>query len=145
MLTVTLATIALSVYLYIIIPKGFFPQQDQGRINGTIVADQATSFQAMESRAERLVNLVLSDPAVDNLNAQVGGQGGGGGNINTGTMNITLKNLKERKMSTDQVIARLRPKLLSVPGISLYLQAVQDLRIGGRNSGAQYRVHAAVG
>jgi multidrug efflux pump len=139
MLTVTLATIALSVYLYIIIPKGFFPQQDQGRINGTIVADQATSFQAMESRAERLVNLVLSDPAVDNLNAQVGGQGGGGGNINTGTMNITLKNLKERKMSTDQVIARLRPKLLSVPGISLYLQAVQDLRIGGRNSGAQYQ------
>ena len=84
MLTVTLSTVALSVYLYIIIPKGFFPQQDQGRINGSIVADQATSFQAMQGRAAQLVNLVLQDPAVENLNAQVGGQGGGGGNINTG-------------------------------------------------------------
>ncbi len=139
MLMVTLTTVALSVYLYVIIPKGFFPQQDIGRINGTIVADQATSFQAMQGRVTQFINLVLQDPAVENLNAQVGGQGGGGGNINTGSMNITLRPLADRKVSTDQVIARLRPKLVGVPGMNLYLQAVQDLRIGGRNSGAQYQ------
>ena len=139
MLLVTLSTVALSVYLYVIIPKGFFPQQDVGRINGSIVADQATSFQAMRGRLAQFVNVVLQDPAVENLNAQVGGQGGGGGNINSGSMNITLRPLNVRKVSTDQVIARLRPKLSGVPGMSLYLQAVQDLRIGGRNSGAQYQ------
>jgi multidrug efflux pump len=141
MLAVTMGTIALTVYLYIIVPKGFFPQQDVGRLSGTIIADQSTSFQAMRERVLDLVKIVLQDPAVDNLNAYVGGGGGGGGgaSINSGKMNVTLKPLKERKVSSDDVIARLRPKLSRIAGASLYLQAVQDLRIGGRSSGAQYQ------
>jgi multidrug efflux pump len=141
MLVVTLSTIALSVYLYIIVPKGFFPQQDAGRISGSIVADQSTSFQAMQTRVVQLVKIVMEDPAVLTLNAYVGSSGGGGGGaaLNSGRMNITLKPLKERKISSDQVIARLRPKLSSIAGASLYLQADQDLRIGGRSSGAQYQ------
>ncbi len=142
MLLVTLSTVALSVYLYIIVPKGFFPQQDVGRISGTILADQSTSFQAMRDRVVELLKIVQDDPAVESLNAYVGGGGGGGGgsSINQGRMNITLYPLAERGgVSTDQVIARLRPKLSRVAGASLYLQAVQDLRIGGRMGGAQYQ------
>jgi multidrug efflux pump len=143
MLLVTMTTIALSVYLYVIVPKGFFPQQDVGRINGTIIADQATSFQAMRDRVVELVKIVQTDPAVESLNAYVGGGGGGGGgsSINQGRMNITLLPLVKRpgRPSTDQVIARMRPKIARVPGASLYLQAVQDLRIGGRMGGAQYQ------
>ena len=141
-LLVTLATVALSVYLYIVIPKGFFPQQDVGRISGTIVADQATSFQAMREHVVQLLNIVMEDPAVETLNAYVGtggSPGGGAGAINNGKMNITLKPLAERGVSSDQVIARLRPKIARVAGASLYLQAVQDLRIGGRSSGAQFQ------
>ncbi len=139
-LGVTMATIALTVYLYIIVPKGFFPQQDVGRLSGTILADQATSFQAMRDRVLDLVKIVLQDPAVDNLNAYVGGSSGGGGSaLNSGKMNVTLKPLNDRKISSDEVIARLRPKLSRIPGASLYLQAVQDLRIGGRSTGAQYQ------
>ena len=142
MLAVTLSTVALSVYLYIIVPKGFFPQQDVGRINGTIIADQSTSFQAMRDRVVQLVKIVEQDPAVESLNAYVGGGGGGGGgsSINQGRMNITLYPLKQRGgISTDEVIARLRPKLSRIAGASLFLQAVQDLRIGGRMGGAQYQ------
>jgi len=142
MLLVTLSTVALSVYLYIIVPKGFFPQQDVGRISGTIIADQATSFQAMRDRVKALIEIVRTDPAVESLNAYVGGGGGGGGgsSINQGRMNITLHPLAQRGgISTDEVIARLRPKLSRIAGASLYLQAVQDLRIGGRSSGAQYQ------
>ncbi|HML18422.1 MAG TPA: efflux RND transporter permease subunit [Bryobacteraceae bacterium] len=139
-LAVTIVTVGLTVYLYIIVPKGFFPQQDVGRMSGSILADQATSFQAMRERVAEINRIVLSDPAVDNLNAYVGGSGGGGGgSINAGRMNVTLKPLAERKVSTDEVIARLRPKLSRVAGATLYLQAVQDLRIGGRMSGAQYQ------
>ena len=107
-LGVTLGTIALSVYLYIIIPKGFFPQQDVGRLSGTIVADQSTSFQAMRNRVEQLLRICMDDPAVDTLNAYVGGGGGGGGGsaLNQGRLNITLKPLAERKMSSDEVIAQ---------------------------------------
>jgi multidrug efflux pump len=142
MLGVTLATVALSVYLYIIVPKGFFPQQDVGRISGTIIADQSTSFQAMRDRVVELDKIVQADPAVESLNSYVGGGGGGGGgggSINQGRTNITLYPLAKRKISTDEVIARLRPKLSRIAGASLYLQAVQDLRIGGRSSGAQYQ------
>jgi multidrug efflux pump len=139
-LAVTMATIALTVYLYIIVPKGFFPQQDVGRLSGTILSDQATSFQAMQSRVRELNKIVLDDPAVDNVNAYVGqGGGGGGAAINSGRMNVTLKPLKERGVSSDEVIARLRPKINRIAGVSLYLQSVQDLRIGGRSSGAQYQ------
>jgi multidrug efflux pump len=105
------------------------------------VADQAISFQAMRDHVIQLDKIVNDDPAVDSLNSYVGGGGGGGGgsSINSGRMNITLKPLEERKASSDEVIARLRPKLSRIPGVSLYLQAVQDLRIGGRSSGAQYQ------
>ena len=139
MLLVTLVTIGLTIYLYVIVPKGFFPQQDVGRLSGTIIADQSTSFQAMKNRVVQFVNIVMEDPAVESLNAYVGGSGFGGGGVNNGRMNVTLKPLKERKLSSDQVIARLRPKLARVPGASLYLQAIQDLRVGGRSSGAQYQ------
>ncbi|HLH38935.1 MAG TPA: multidrug efflux RND transporter permease subunit [Bryobacteraceae bacterium] len=140
-LAITLATVALSVFLYIRVPKGFFPQQDVGRLSGTILADQATSFQAMREHVKRLIEIVEQDPAVETLNAYVGGGGGGGGGsaLNQGKMNISLKPLAERGVSSDEVIARLRPKLARVPGVSLYLQSVQDLRIGGHSTGAQYQ------
>ncbi len=140
-LAITLATVALSVYLYIRVPKGFFPQQDVGRLSGTILADQATSFQAMREHVRKLIEIVEQDPAVDTLNAYVGGGGGGGGGsaLNQGRMNISLKPLAQRGVSSDEVIARLRPKLMRVPGVSLYLQSVQDLRIGGHSTGAQYQ------
>ncbi len=141
-LAVTLGTLALTVYLYIIVPKGFFPQQDVGRLSGTIIADQATSFQAMRDHVIQLLKIVMADPAVDNTNVYVGsggGPGGGAGAINNGKMNIQLKPLKVRGVSGDEVIARLRPKTSRIPGASLYLQAQQDLRIGGRSSGAQYQ------
>jgi multidrug efflux pump len=140
MLLVTLSTIGLTIYLYVIIPKGFFPQQDTGRLSGQIMADQATSFQAMETRVLQIVNVVMRDPAVDSLSAYTGGSGGFSRGINTGTMFVTLKGLKERNnMTADQVIARLRGQTARIPGATLYLQPVQDLRIGGRGSAAQYQ------
>jgi multidrug efflux pump len=140
-MVVTLATVALSVFLYIKVPKGFFPQQDVGRLSGTILADQATSFQAMRDHVKALIEVCSQDPAVQTLNAYVGSGGGGGGGsaLNQGKMMIALKPLAERGISSDDVIARLRPKINRVPGVSLYLQSVQDLRIGGRSSGAQYQ------
>jgi multidrug efflux pump len=139
MLAVTLSTIAVTVYLYVIIPKGFFPQQDTGRLMGQIQADQSTSFQAMRERVVEVSKVVQDDPGIESLNAFVGGGGFGGGSMNAGRMFVTLKPLEERKMSADEVIARLRPKLARIPGVSLFLQSAQDLRIGGRNSAAQYQ------
>jgi multidrug efflux pump len=136
-LAVTLATIGLSVYLYVIIPKGFFPQQDTGRLTGLIQADQATSFQAMRERVIQVVNAIMKDPDVESIIAFSGGGGGGGSTLNTGRMFISLRT--ERKLTADQVIARLRPGLSRMPGVSIYLQAVQDLRIGGRPTPAQYQ------
>jgi multidrug efflux pump len=138
-LVVTLSTLAFTVYLYIVIPKGFFPQQDTGRLSGSLQADQATSFQAMRDRMIQINETVLADPAVEGLNAYTGAGGFGGGGTNSGRMFVTLKPLEERKISSDQVIERLRPNLAKIPGISLYLQSTQDLRIGGRSSGAQYQ------
>jgi len=136
-LLVLLATIALNVRLFIRVPKGFFPQQDNGRLSGQILADQDTSFQTMNKILLRMVNIVAADPAVDAVNGFTGG--GRGGSTNNGSMFISLKPLAERKTSADLVIARLRPKLGRVPGASLYLQANQDIRVGGRNSAAQYQ------
>jgi multidrug efflux pump len=138
-LLVMLSTLAFTVHLYIIIPKGFFPQQDTGRLSGQMQADQATSFQAMRDRMLQIVTTVMADPAVDTLNASTGAGGWGGGGTNAARMFVTLKPLEERKINSDQVIARLRPNLAKIPGVSLYLQSVQDLRIGGRSSGAQYQ------
>ncbi|MEP6933915.1 MAG: efflux RND transporter permease subunit, partial [Nitrospirota bacterium] len=137
MLAVTLATMGLSLYLYVIIPKGFFPQQDTGRLSGTIQASQDISFQAMSQKLTEVVEIIQSDPAVDTVMGFSGG--GGGSTTNTGRLFISLKPLEERKLSGDQVIARLRPQLANVPGAPTYLQAVQDLRIGGRVNSAQYQ------
>jgi multidrug efflux pump len=136
-LLVLLGTVALSVRLFIKVPKGFFPQQDNGRLSGQILADQDTSFQAMNKILLQMVNIVAADPAVDAVNGFTGG--GRGGATNTGSMFISLKPLAERQLSADLVIARLRPKLGRVPGATLYLQAAQDIRVGGRNSAAQYQ------
>jgi len=132
-----LATVGLTVYLYIQVPKGFFPQQDTGRLNGQIQADQDTSFQTMDKTLLTMVNIIDTDPAVDTVQAFSGG--GGGTTTNTARMFISLKPLDERKIGADQIIQRLRPKLAKVPGATLYLQAVQDVRVGGRNSNAQYQ------
>jgi len=138
---VTLGTIALTVYLYAVVPKGFFPQQDTGRLTGTIQADQQTSFQAMEGRFGEFVKAVREDPDVAIVIGSMGGGGmGGGGTMNTGRMFVTLRSDKERTLTADEVIAHIRRGRVShIPGATLFLQAVQDLRIGGRGSSAQYQ------
>ena len=138
-LVVMLSTLGLTIYLYIAIPKGFFPQQDTGRLSGAMQADQATSFQAMKGRMLQVVKVVMADPAVETLNVSTGAGGWGGGGTNAARMFVTLKPLEVRKINSDQVIARLRPNLSKIAGVSLFLQSVQDLRIGGRSSGAQYQ------
>ena len=134
------ATIALNVYLLMIIPKGFFPQQDTGRLVGGIQGDQSISFQAMDKKLTQMMAIVRKDPAVADAVGFTGGGGGGGGqSTNTGSIFIGLKPLTQRSVSADQVIARLRRPLAQVAGARLYLQAVQDIRIGGRSSSAQYQ------
>ncbi len=137
MLLVTAATLAVNIYLYTIVPTGFFPQQDTGRLNGSVLGDQSTSFQAMVQRNTQLLKIVMTDPGVDT--AVMFSGGGGGTSTNTGRMFISLKPLAVRKATADQILNRLRPKLSVVPGATLLLQAVQDLRVGGRQSGAQYQ------
>jgi multidrug efflux pump len=130
--------LCLNVYLYVIIPKGFFSQQDTGRINGSIQADQTISFQLMREKLQQFIAIIRRDPAVDSV---VGFTGGGtaGGQTNGGTIYISLKPLSERKSTADQVIRRLRGEVAQIPGASLFLQAVQDIRIGGRAANAQYQ------
>ena len=134
-LAMVVITVGLNVYLYVIVPKGFFPQQDTGRIFGIVMGDQDISFDAMNSKVTKFVEIVRRDPAIQNVIASVGG----GGPQNQARVFATLKPLNERKLSADQVINRLRPELSHVPGASLYFQAVQDLQIGGRLSNAQYQ------
>ena len=136
MAALTLATVALSAYLYVIIPKGFFPQQDTGRIMGAIQADQDTSFQSMSQKLLQFVNTIKADPAVDHVIAFTGGNGGA---TNAARMFIALKPLSDRKMSADQVIARIRKAVSPIAGATLYAQAVQDVNIGGRMASAQYQ------
>jgi multidrug efflux pump len=135
-LGVTLVTIGVTVYLYVIIPKGFFPQQDTGRIIGTLIGDQMTSFQSTSHLLHEFDRVVREDPAVQD---SIGFIGGTIGTQNTARMYLALKPLEERRVSADQVIARLRGKLARIPGAVLYLQAVQDLRIGALASYAQYQ------
>ena len=134
-LAVTIATACLSVYLYILVPKGFFPQQDTGRVMGSVQAAQDISFTAMKGKMTQFVNIVMKDPAV----STVVGFAGGNTTYNTGRMFIMLKPLSERKISADQVIGRLRGKLAVVPGATLFMQSAQDLTIGGRMGQAQYQ------
>jgi multidrug efflux pump len=137
-LMILLATVGLNFYLFMKVPKGFFPQQDNGRISGQIIADQAMSFQKMNGVLLEMVNIVAADAAVDAVNGFTGSMGGGGA-ANTARMFISLKPLQERKVTADLIIARLRPKLSRIAGATLILQAAQDIRVGGRNSAAQYQ------
>ncbi len=131
-------TVGLNIYLFIIVPKGFFPQQDNGRMMGSIVADQDSSFQAMNSTLLRSIDIIKSDSAVANVIGFTGG-GGGGTTTNTARMFISLKPLEERKISAEQIIARLRPRLGHITGATVFLQAAQDVRVGGRMGNAQYQ------
>ena len=134
-LLITIATAALSVYLYVIVPKGFFPQQDTGRIYGSVQAAQDISFAAMKAKMTQFVGIVMKDPAVETIV----GFAGGNTSANQGRMFLTLKPLGERKITADQVIGRLRRQLAVVPGATLYMQSAQDLTIGGRQSQAQFQ------
>src|SRR5713101_4842134 len=134
-LCITILTAGLSVYMFTKVNKGFFPQQDTGRINGYIQADQDTSFIEMSKKMRAFTNIVMADPAVDTVTSFTGG----GNGTSTARMFAQLKPLEERKISADQVIARLRGKTSKIPGASLFLSAVQDVTIGGRFGGAQYQ------
>jgi multidrug efflux pump len=134
-LLLTIGTVCLNVYLFVKTPKGFFPQQDTGRINGSIQGDQDLSFAAMSKKMRALTDIVSQDPAVDTVTSFTGGGSGG----STARLFAQLKPLNERKLSADQVIARIRSKTANTPGAALYLQAVQDLSVGGRMGAAQYQ------
>jgi len=134
MMLILLSVVALNVYLYITIPKGFFPQQDTGRIIGSVQADQDISFQAMQQKMARFMKIVMQDPDVDKVVSF-----NGGGQTNTGSLFIVLKPLGQRQGGMDEILGRLRRKLSIVAGASLFLQPVQDIRIGGRSSNALYQ------
>jgi multidrug efflux pump len=138
---VMLLTIGVNVYLYVKIPKGFFPQQDTGRLQGNVVGQQHISYQSLVEKAKWFEEQVRSDPAVLNVNMTAGSNSGGfgGGNGNAASMNVQLKPENERNVTTDQVIARIRRKTGGMPGAQLFLQNSQDIRIGGRQSNAQYQ------
>ena len=129
-----LATLGFGTYLFTIVPKGFFPNQDIGLMFGGIQADQSISFQLMEKKLAQFVDIIGKDPAVENVNAFTGG-----GQTNTGFVFVVLKPLSERQVSMQQVMTRLRPKLNQVAGARLFLQGAQDIRAGGRASNAQYQ------
>jgi multidrug efflux pump len=135
MLTILLLTIALNFYLIGIIPKGFFPQQDTGAIMGQVQGPQDASFAVMNNSVQQLVNVIKADPAVANVNAYTGGQGSSNG----GFIFVALKPLDVRKVTAPDIINRLRPKMNRLPVASAFLQAAQDLRIGGRGSAALYQ------
>jgi len=136
-------TVALNFYLYARIPKGFFPQQDTGTLTGNLRADQSISFQAMSHKLRDVMAIVQADPAVQDVvgftGGGGGGPGGGGGATNTANIFVGLKPLSQRKVSSDRVIARLRLKLANITGVRLFLQAIQDIRAGGRQSNSQYQ------
>ncbi len=134
-LTILLFTVAVNVFLLVIVPKGFFPEQDTGTIYGGIRGAQDASFQSMQVLTQRFVKIVKSDPAVQNVMAFTGG----GGSTNGGFIYVGLKPQSQRNASASEIIRRLRPKLMAVPGATVFMQAGQDLRIGGRGSNAQYQ------
>jgi multidrug efflux pump len=134
-LLITLGTVALTIFLYTAIPKGFFPQQDGGRLSGTVIADQDVSSQYMRTLMRSYAKITAEDPAVENSVAFSGGRG----TANNGSILATLKDRDKRDASAEEVVARLRKKLSEIPGASLFFQISQDLRIGGRSSGGQYQ------
>ena len=131
-LAVALLTMVGTVGLYVVVPKGFFPQQDSGRLNGSIISSQDISYQSMEKLLPKFADIVRADPAIQNCTAFVGGG-------NTGRMFASLKPIEQRDKTADEVVARLRGKTAGIPGADLFLQPVQDLRIGGRSGAAQYQ------
>ena len=133
MLGVMLGTVALAVYLYIIVPKGFFPQQDTGRLQGNVLASEDTSFQKMAPKLRQYISILMQDPGIEVVSGNTGAR------TNTANLNITLKPLAVRKVSADQIIRRLRPKLAEVPGATLFLQSAQDVTIGARGGNAQFQ------
>ena len=137
-LVVALLTMVATVWLYRVVPKGFFPQQDTGVLMGTTEASQDISFAAMAKLQQKVAGIVLADPAVASLGSFIGA-GAGSSTVNNGRMFITLKPLAQRKDSADVIVGRLRRKLAQVAGINLFLQAVQDIRVGGRLSKAQFQ------
>jgi multidrug efflux pump len=134
-LLILLVTLGINIHLYIVIPKGFFPQQDTGRMGGYIRADQSTSFQLTRQKMAQFIDILLKDPAV----ATATGTTGGGGQTNAANTFIALKPLSERDATADQVIRRLRPQLAQIPGATFTLQSLQDIKIGARSSIAQYQ------
>jgi len=131
---ILLSVIGLNVWLFIAAPKGYFPQQDSGQLNGGLRADQSISFQAMQSKLRQLVDIIKADPAVDTVVGFTGGSRAGGG-----FLFVNLKPLADRKIGGQAVISRLRPQLARVTGVSLFLNPVQDLRMGGRQSSSTYQ------
>ncbi len=134
-LLITIATVCVNIQLFRTVPKGFFPQQDTGRINGSIQADQDISFKAISEKLQAFAKIVQDDPAVDTVTAFAGG----GGGSTSARMFAQLKPIQERKLNSDQVIARLRGKLAKIPGATLILQSIQDVNVGGRFGNAQYQ------
>ncbi len=142
MMLFLLGTVALNVFLYIAIPKGFFPQQDTGQLRGGIRGDADASFQLMKSKLQQVARIVQADPAVATVTGTVGGGGfgpGGGGSGASASITVGLKPLSQRDVSADGVINRLRPKLNTVQGVSTFLTAVQDIGPGGRSANSEYQ------
>jgi hydrophobe/amphiphile efflux-1 (HAE1) family protein len=142
MLTVIGLTMALNVYLFILVPKGFFPQQDTGRIGGQVRGQQDVSFEALKEKVNQMASIVSKDPGVENTMAFVGGGGPGGGGGNTGNLFLALKPNSERQKvgdTSEVILNRLRPKTSGIPGVQLFLQSQQELNIGGRGSATQYQ------
>jgi multidrug efflux pump len=133
------AIIVFNLYLFSVIPKGFFPQQDTGRLTGGIVADQAVSFQTMQRKLQQYMEIIKADPAVLTVVGYTGGGSQGGAQTNSGSLNVTLKPKSTRDVTADEFVARMRPKLARVPGARVLLQSRQDIRIGGRPTNAQYQ------
>ena len=138
-LGVLLATMAATVFLFIVVPKGFFPEQDNGTVFGGMQGSEDASFQEMQAAALRVSDIIKTDPAVSAVVTSVGGTGPASTATNSGFVYAALKPLEERKITASEVINRLRPKLAAVPDAMVFLQAGQDLRIGGRASNAQYQ------
>ncbi|HXZ85479.1 MAG TPA: efflux RND transporter permease subunit, partial [Myxococcota bacterium] len=136
---IAIAMVGLNVWMFTVVPKGFFPSQDTGRLAGAIQADESISFQAMREKLAQALAIVVRDRAVDSVIGFTGGSGGGGSTRNSARMFIALKPLEQRRESADSVIARLRGPLSHIPGAPAFLQPVQDIRVGGRISNALYQ------
>src|SRR5262249_7347896 len=134
---ITIGTIGTTMWLFTKVPPGLFPQQDTGQLQGSSLAPQDISYPAMKARQEQLNAIVMADPDVASVVSNIGGWGSSTGN--QGNLFIQLKPLPERKSTSEQVIARLRPKLAKLDGIQLFLQSTQDVRVGGRSARTQYQ------